>query len=133
MTKRIIALALCLTLVGALLISCAAHSPKDLVKKMQNALNKKDGKAVLELIEPESREEMKKSAEMMGMREEELADMIVESVKGKITLKCGEISYNNKKTEAQVRITAEIEGEEDLSSSVTCVKVKGKWYMKPNF
>ena len=122
MVRRIIAVVLCLIFVTALLSSCSSGGPKGVIKNLEKAVNKRDGKALMKLFDPSTQEMMKG----YGVDTDSLFDLF--GYPGKVSLKCGNIKYNDEKTEAKVEVTITTDGETS-TEKMTCVKVDGKWYL----
>ncbi len=133
MAKRIIAIVLCLLFVMAVLASCAATSPKAVVKKLEKAYNKKSGKAYFEILDPTSQVVAKAAAKKEGESINEYYKDRFED-KDKVSIKVKKVNYEEGKMVANVKVEVKIKGEDDsFDREITCVKVGGKWYYMGGF
>ena len=129
MAKKIIAVVLCLVFVLAILASCGANKPEAVIKSLEKAINKKDGKAMMKLFDPDTQ----KLLEGYGITGDTIVSMMFSEMEGKkVSLTCGDIKYNDDKTEAVVEVTAKMDGETS-TDEITCKKVGGKWYISGGF
>ncbi len=136
MAKKIIAIVLCLLFVMAVLASCAATSPKAVVKKLEKAYNKKSGKAYFEILDPTSQVMVKSAAKKEGESVDKyLKDqMFDEDNDKKVTVKIKKVNYGEGKTTAEVKCEIKFKGEDEtLEETISCVKVGGKWYYRGGF
>ncbi len=130
----LLALALLLSMCGCSLLS----SPKSVVLSFLNAVKQGDMEKVITCLKPSAQEKIKAvtgfSDNLFGVDTEEFLGSMLSSVYDNISEDCEFKVTDVRKRDsysADVDVTILVNGERVHTSTISCVKVEGKWYIDP--